>query len=476
MSIISLVFHNLARNRRNLAVCAIGLVVGVASFVFFFALGAGVKRVVLEEVFVIKQVEVVPRQFDLAMSRVSIIKLDEGAIDKFSQIPNVINVYPKMKFTFPAWATGGKEILGKNFRAEVIADGIPPRLVRDELPKPARFVDWDAEFVCGHMGAACPPGQECIGGFCRKKACDPDRYDACPHPSYCVRDTQTCDMPVPILVHPSLLNVYNSGLATALSAGPSVALPKLTPQALEGFIFDVELGVSYLGDSAQGEPKSRRMQCVGVSDRAIDVGFTMPIGYVQRFNAYFSGDRESREYHSIVLEARRNEDVAGISKAVRAMGFALAEKHVQAERIGLVITIITLLFSLISLLIMLISATNIAQTFFMIVAERQREIGILRALGASRSQIGGMMLAEGTIVGLIGTLLGLGVAQLCMWAIDGAFVAWVPDFPFKPASLFVVEGWVLAVAVLGGVTFCLLGALFPALRAAHVDPARVFNR
>lgn len=476
MGIAKLVRQNIGRNLSRLAIAAIGLIVGIASFVFFFSLGAGVKRVVLEEIFVIRQIEVVPKLYDVAMTRFALRKLDENVIDKLAEIPNVVAVYPKMKFTFPAWASGGKEVLGKNFRAEVIADGIPPSLVQDEMAHAERFRDWDAEFACDKDGSACPPGQFCAAGICQKLRCRPEAgASACPTPTYCVKDTATCDMPIPIIVNPSLLNIYNSGLTTALASGTGMRLPKLTPEALIGFIFDVELGISYLGDSAQGEPKERKFQCVGLSDRAISVGFTLPINYARRFNAYFSGERQSRDYHSIVVEAAANEDVAAISLQVKAMGFELDEKHAKADRISLMIAIITLLFSLISILIVTISAINIGQSFFLIVAQRSKEIGILRALGASRKHIAAMILAEGTAVGVIGASLGVLLSLATMAAVDFVLARFIPDFPFKPESLFVVEPWVITVGILGGIAFCLIGAFFPARKAASTDPAQAFN-
>jgi ABC-type lipoprotein release transport system permease subunit len=476
MGIPHLVKQNLKRNRHTLMISSIGLIVGIAALVFFIALGNGVKRVVLEDLFAIRQIEVVPRMYDFGLTKFSIIKLNENAADKLSQIPHVTAAYPKMKWTFPAWASGGKEVLGKNFRAEVIADGIAPHLATD-LRDPSRFRDWDAEISCLPSETdICPPGQFCDQGFCRKKHCNPDSMiRQCPEPTYCVRETQTCDMPIPIIVNPSLLNVYNTGLTTALSSGSGVRLPKLTEEALVGFIFDVELGNSYLGESAQGKPQMRKMQCVGLSSKAIPVGFTMPIAYVRRFNAYFTGQTESRTYHSIVLEADSNSSVAEIARKVRELGFELDDSHAQADRIGMMISILTLLFSLISLLIVTISAINITQTFFMIIAERRLELGIFRALGASRSHIARMILLEGTIVGIAGSVLGITLAVLGIQLVDWGIAALVPDMPIRTDSFFEISPSLVAGAIACGILFCLIGCARPAWRAAHLDPVQAFR-
>ncbi len=479
MGIFPLIKQNIIRNRRTLMVSSIGLIVGIAALVFFVALGTGVKRVVLEDLFAIRQLEVVPRQYDFGFTRFSITELNEQAVSKLSNIPNVDAIYPKMKWTFPAWATGGKSILGRNFRAEVIADGISPTLASD-LTEPQRFRDWDAETSCVGSGigeaVGCPPAQECIAGFCKKITCNPKGpQNQCPQPTYCVQDTQTCDMPIPIVVHPSLLNAYNTGLTTALSSGTGVRLPKLTPDALTGFIFDVELGNSYLGEAKQGEPRNRKMQCVGVSSRAIPLGITMPISYVRRFNAYFTGEQQSRTYHSIVLEAHSNSDVAQITKSIRDLGFELDATHSQADRIGLMITIVTMLFSLISLLIVTISAINIAQTFFMMIAERKLELGVMRALGASRSHIARMIMGEGIIVGIVGGSLGIALALAGIAIVNWGVLSLLPDLPLQASSFFDITPSLIAAALACGIIFCLAGCARPAYHASHLDPVRAFR-
>ncbi|MFA5624110.1 MAG: FtsX-like permease family protein [Bradymonadales bacterium] len=477
MQVTHIVLQNFSRNRKNLAFASIGLIIGIASFVYFVALGAGVKSVVLEDIFVIRQIEVVPRSYDLAITQASFSRIDYRAIEKLSSIDHVVRAYPKMKFTFPAWATGGKEILGKNFRAEVVADGIATSLVQD-MEGHELFRDWDAEYTCVGEGdgaaVSCPEGQRCIGGFCRKLSCKRSA-NICKYPSYCASDTLECEMPVPVIANPSLLTVYNSSLTTALKAGDGVRLPKLTEQAIRGFTFDVELGQSYLGDSAQGKPFTRRMQVVGFSNKAIAVGFTLPIEYVKRFNAVLTGETQRNVYHSVILEADSNENVAAISQGVKQLGYALDDKHEMAERMGLVISTITLLFSMISLIIVTISAINIAHTFFMIIAERRREIGIMRALGASRNDIRRMILGESLILGLMGSFLGVMLAVLSALLTDYVSARYLPDFPFKPESFFIFEPRIFAIAIVCGVAFCIIGAWAPASRAAGMDPARAID-
>ena len=76
MKLLGLVAQNLRRNTRNFVFSAFGIIVGISTFIFFVALGEGIKTVVLEEIFVIRQLEVVPRSYD-----VGAFNDDEGFFD-----------------------------------------------------------------------------------------------------------------------------------------------------------------------------------------------------------------------------------------------------------------------------------------------------------------------------------------------------------------------------------------------------------
>lgn len=487
--LVGLVAQNLKRNRKNLIFSSIGIVVGISTFIFFVALGEGIKTVVLEEIFVIKQLEVVPKTFKVGAFETEGglfgggPRLDDRTVEELRGVPGVAGVYPKMRLTFPASAYGGKEILGKNFYTEMIADGVDPALVAEDLEDPALFRDLGAqELACG-QGDRCPQGSQCQAGLCQRQSCTPAKLDSrgrpegdgdCPGGSFCAPDTQECQAPIPVVLNPRLLEIYNGSLHTAMkgSSGALSKLPKLTGEALKGISVYVNLGRSYLGQASQGKAVTRKLVLVGFSDKAIGLGATMPIGYVKRFNARFKGEEAGASYHSILVETQSNEKVPSVAQAItQEMGFSLDEKYEDAQRAGLVISIITGIFSLISVIIILIAAINIMHTFLMIITERRREIGLMRALGATRGGIRLMVLLEAAAVGFIGGSLGCGIGAGAAFAVNAAFVAWTPDFPFKPETLFAWQPWFFLVGVGGAVLFCLLGALLPAVRASNMDPA-----
>lgn len=118
------------------------------------------------------------------------------------------------------------------------------------------------------------------------------------------------------------------------------------------------------------------------------------------------------------------------------------------------------------------AAFTIFNTISITVVQRMRELGMLRALGASRGQVllgvGAEALAIGVAASLVGLLAGLGVAP-ALGALMEAFGA------VLPSGGPVVATRTIVVALLAGTSITLLASLVPALRAARVSPLAVLR-
>jgi putative ABC transport system permease protein len=109
----------------------------------------------------------------------------------------------------------------------------------------------------------------------------------------------------------------------------------------------------------------------------------------------------------------------------------------------------------------------IANTLSITIAQRAREFGTLRTIGATRRQILVSVMVEGVVIGfaasLIGLFLGLGLAK----GLDALFKSFGADLP-KAGTVFATRTVVVSLAVGTGVT--LLASLLPAFRATRVEP------
>jgi lipoprotein-releasing system permease protein len=112
-------------------------------------------------------------------------------------------------------------------------------------------------------------------------------------------------------------------------------------------------------------------------------------------------------------------------------------------------------------------AFGIASVLVVSVVQRSREIGILRATGTSRTQVIGIFLLQGGLLGLGGSLLGL----LSAGGLVLVFTRLVPGLPFPIPLTVPLLVWTAVLATVTG----LISAVVPALRAARLDPVEAIR-
>jgi putative ABC transport system permease protein len=111
------------------------------------------------------------------------------------------------------------------------------------------------------------------------------------------------------------------------------------------------------------------------------------------------------------------------------------------------------------------------------VAERRHDIGILRSVGATRAQISGLFVGEATVMGLVGSALGLPLGWLLSWLAIRPLAGVVTDLLVPIDSAGVELSWgLMVVAVLSGTLVADLAALVPAMQAAGEEPADAVRR
>lgn len=449
-----LVGQNASRNRRHFALSAFGIVIGIAAFVFFLALSMGVRGVVLD-IFPLDKVEVVaPRTNLLGQSFGA--KLDDAVVEKLRGRDGVEFAVPRMSFAFPILARANFE--GSALRFELIGDGIDTSYVEGE-GFADYFRDWDAPENQGEL-----------------VACGPEPRYECPRLTFCDRVDYKCHRRVPVIISKNLLEIYNTQLARsrgwpAIGGMEQFIVSRGGLGEMRGYF---DLGASMMGDfSSKLKAPVRTVQgtLLGISDRAIDIGVTIPIGYVKRWNREFVGEEAAESYSSVVVKLKEKDEVGDFVAWVQGE-LKLEITDNEGERFALILAIVTAFFILISLVIVIISAINIAHSFFVQVTERRREIGVLRAIGATRADIQWMFLGEAALIGLVSGAIGIGLALGAGWLVDWAAPRYTPDFPFKPDSFFQFAWWIWAGGLVFSVLFCVLGGLIPATRASRLPPAQ----
>jgi hypothetical protein len=384
---------------------------------FFVALGRGVTTD-LHRLFpeAERRMEVVPPRVQLG--GLFGVRLDDQALARLRTLPGVAGAEREMALRVPASSVYRGRFFGAdlNMGIEVAVLGVERAFVAQDLPAGEAF-EW--------------PGSG----------------------------------PVPACVSDRLLAIYDTTFA------PTRGLPYLTASAVVGFTLPVTVGRSLVASSGPGPEVvvSARIACV--SPRALLAGLTLPLSAVRSWNRQAGVDAES--YSAVALTAAAEDEVPALEEEVRRMGFAIDDSERRGASVaGKAAAIFTLVLGLLSLLITALAATGISQSLTLSVRSRRREIGLLRALGATPGDAAALVLWEAATLGLLGGLVGLigalGAARLA----DQVALGLLPQFPGRPETLFALRPG-LAIAALGlALVAALAGALAPARLAARLDPAR----
>ncbi len=108
--------------------------------------------------------------------------------------------------------------------------------------------------------------------------------------------------------------------------------------------------------------------------------------------------------------------------------------------------------------------------------EKTRDIAILKTMGASSKSITLIFLLQGTIIGVIGTIVGATAGALTSHFLDKYRVITIPSDIYQVSYLpFRLMPGDLAAVIIGAVVVCFLATLYPSRQAARLDPAQALR-
>jgi putative ABC transport system permease protein len=187
------------------------------------------------------------------------------------------------------------------------------------------------------------------------------------------------------------------------------------------------------------------------------------------FRAPTQGER-GLERATLVVD--REQNVKDVLERARGMGLAAFAATEFIDRQRLMYLLIFGAMTCVAAVALLVAALGIANTMLMSVLERTREVGIMKAVGAGNGHVQLIFLVEGALIGLVGGSLGL----LLGWAASIPGDQWLRSMVQRDLkvelkeSLFVFPPWLILLVVVFAVLVTTLAAVYPARRAARVNP------
>ncbi|MER7502354.1 FtsX-like permease family protein [Nonomuraea pusilla] len=215
-----------------------------------------------------------------------------------------------------------------------------------------------------------------------------------------------------------------------------------------------------------------RFKLVGLFDPGVDqqLSYTGALGFTTATAQLLTGEKTYQE-----IDVAGTADPAALKRAVKdavgaGMDVVTGSELAAAlsEQAGVQIEVMTTGLLMFGAVAMMVAALVIYNTFGILVAQRTREMALLRCIGATRRQVFGSIVLESAVVGLVASLLGLavgyGLAALTLTVL-GALDAPMPtDAPLTLAPKTIAAGLGIGLVV----TMC--AALLPARSATRVAP------
>jgi putative ABC transport system permease protein len=182
-----------------------------------------------------------------------------------------------------------------------------------------------------------------------------------------------------------------------------------------------------------------------------------------------------KEYPRVTLQLDPYSQVTPIIDSVESRGYRGFSFAQEFEEITKFFIYFDMGLALIGLIALITASLGIVNTMIMAIMERRREIGVLKSLGASESDIRMLFLFETGLIGIIGSvggiLLGWIVSRICSAIAQGVMA----QQGLEPIELFTLPWWLVGIALAFGLLVSIAAGAYPAGRASRVDPIQALR-
>jgi len=419
--LISISLRNLLRRKMRAIITIGGVAVGVSFTVLLFSLGFGLENVVVSRV----------ANFD-ELNQIGVLPLPSSNIFLSTEMVDSLKRIQNVKAVLPVVGIAGK-ITYEGSSADVVVKGV----TADYIPQTKLKITAGTNL----------PSVANVSSFINFETLLP-KDDV----STRKRVTNEVQVAIPqpsrtIVVNESVLRLFNLTRENALGKKIKVSF----------ILTNGVLGNNYKVTSTEAEYeivgvvsfKEEKILYVPVSD-------LVPLG-VQR-------------YSDATIVANDSEKVGNIRVATEALGFRTLSIQDTIAQINVVFYNIRLIFGGVGLVALFIASLGMFNTLTVSLLERVREVGLMKAIGMKTTEVKKLFLAESSVMGFLGGILGIGMGVLLgyatSWVISALYISRGGEY--VNITVFPVEAGIAIIILSVFVGF--LTGFYPAVRAMKMAP------
>ncbi len=180
-------------------------------------------------------------------------------------------------------------------------------------------------------------------------------------------------------------------------------------------------------------------------------------------------------YSSVSVRVKNPSQVQKVEDAIKKMGFNTFSILDASRSIQQFFKVLDVFLGIFGSLALAVAFIGIVNTLVMAILERRREIGIMKAIGASDGDIKKLFFAEAGAMGIVGGIVGIALGWAIGQVINLGTNVYLKSQSFPAEHFWSVPWWLVAFALLFSFFVSLAAGLYPAGRAARLDPVQALR-
>jgi ABC-type antimicrobial peptide transport system permease subunit len=175
-------------------------------------------------------------------------------------------------------------------------------------------------------------------------------------------------------------------------------------------------------------------------------------------------------YAKVKVECHSGEVLSSVKDAISQKGFSVSSLSETVAEVNKLFQVVNIVLGLFGIVTLAVSSIGMFNTMTVALLERTREIGIMRSIGAAKSDIFSMFIIESTLMGFFGGIAGIILGVLSGQLVNLIFNIAAKYFGGKSLDLFSYPLWFLGFVLAFSVFIGFATGIGPAKRASALDP------
>ena len=461
-----LAVRNLRESILRNSLTTVGISVGVASLVAMLSLGIGLQELAgrrLQKSGLFDTVVVTSRRDLRSFNRAEEENgpapaespvLDETARQKIAQLPSVDEAYPDIRFITEIRYEDKPHLtmvagLHASARSNDAFDGMQGSFFSSET---APEVILQKSFAAQLLGKTAKAGSD---------------------------EVSVAELAKPLLGKPIVMRYAER------TAKPAASAPEKNAQADSLSSVNDSVGMAYSVVSHE-----QTLTIVGICDLDPDsmrgqarARIFLPLKLAQNLHVMQPSDlRDTTSlaggaptYTTVEVHVKSPTQVQPVEDAIKKMGFNTFSIVDATRSLRQFFAVLDLFLGIFGSLALAVASIGIINTLIMAILERRREIGIMKAIGASDADVKGLFFAEAGVMGVFGGCVGVALGWTIGRIINLGTNIYLKRQHFPPEQIWFVPWWLVLGAIAFSIVVSLLSGLYPASRAARLDPVQALR-